>query len=46
MSQGLKGIFVADTTVADYENSDGDSEGSSVEQQAFHLILLFITIYQ
>jgi hypothetical protein len=46
MPKGLKGMFAAATTVADYENSDRDSEGSSVEQQAFHLILLFITIYQ
>jgi len=34
MSEGLKGVSVAATAVADDENSDGDSEISSVEQQA------------
>jgi len=34
MSEGIKRISVATTAVADDQNSDGDSEGSSVEQQA------------
>ena len=32
MSEELKGVSVAATAVADDENGDGDSEGSSVEQ--------------
>jgi hypothetical protein len=41
MSEGLKAVSVAATAVADDENGDGDSEGSSVEQQAvsFDLVI-------
>jgi hypothetical protein len=34
ISEGLKGISVAATAVADDEHGDGDSEDSSVEQHA------------
>ena len=34
MSEGIKGVSVAAAAVADDENGDGDSKGSSVEQQA------------
>ncbi len=34
MSEGLKGVSVVVTAVADDENGDRDSEGSSVKQQA------------
>jgi hypothetical protein len=34
MPEGIKRISVATTAVFDHQNGDGDSEGSSVEQQA------------
>jgi hypothetical protein len=45
MSERLKGISIAATGVAADENSDGDLEGLS-NNTLFHLILLFVRIYQ